>query len=49
MPPMGMWVRTGRRTGEILEGQEGFRGILIPLPDGRTPPTPSFRLERPAR
>jgi hypothetical protein len=49
MRPLGMNVLTGRRRGEVLEGTEGFRGILIPLPDGRTPPGLSFRIVREAR
>jgi len=49
MRPLGMNVLTGRRTGEVLEGTERFRGILLPLPGGHIPPTLSFRLQRQAR
>jgi hypothetical protein len=47
--PLGMLVLTGRLIGEVLEGTEGFRGILIPLPGGHTPPVVKFRMERQAR
>ena len=49
MRPLGMNVLTGRRTGDVLEGTEQFRGIVLPLPDGHMPPTLSFRLEREPR
>lgn len=44
MRPMGMIVFEGRREGDVLEGDQGFRGIVIPLPDGHMPPTIHFRL-----
>ena len=44
MRPMGMIVFEGRREGDVLEGDQGFRGIVLPLPDGHMPPTIHFRL-----
>lgn len=46
MRPLGMLVSTGRLIGEVLEGTEEFRGILLPLPGGHTPPIVKFRIER---
>ncbi|MGH7468006.1 MAG: alpha/beta hydrolase [Longimicrobiales bacterium] len=46
MRPMGMLVHEGVRNGNVLEGSSGFRGILLPLPNGRTPPRMQFRLEK---
>jgi uncharacterized protein len=46
MRPRGMIVNEGRRTGEVLEGEQGFRGIRLPLPDGHVPPVIHFRLIR---
>lgn len=48
MRPLGMWVWTARRDGEVLEGESGFRGIVLPLPDGRMPPTFRYRMRREA-
>lgn len=44
MRPAGMLVYAGVRTGEVLEGLHGFRGIMLPLPGGRMPPVTRFRL-----
>jgi hypothetical protein len=44
MRPMGMIVFEGRREGDVLEGEQGFRGIVLPLPDGHMPPAMHFRL-----
>jgi hypothetical protein len=44
MRPMGMLVFDGRREGDVLEGDQQFRGIVLPLPDGHMPPTFHFRL-----
>jgi hypothetical protein len=30
----------------VLEGEEGFRGIVLPLPTGHMPPVLNFRLVR---
>jgi len=46
MRPLGLLVLTGRLAGDVLEGEESFRGILIPLPGGHTPPVVKFRIER---
>jgi hypothetical protein len=46
MRPMGMIVNAGRRTGSKLAGTSGFRGIVLPLPGGRMPPTIHFELEK---
>ena len=46
MRPMGMIVNSGKRTGNVLEGTSGFRGIRLPLPDGHMPPPIYFRLEK---
>jgi hypothetical protein len=46
MRPLGVWVNTGRLDNGRLVGKGGFRGIMIPLPDGRTPPVFSFELQR---
>jgi uncharacterized protein len=46
MRPAGMLVAEGRRSGEVLEGVQGFRGIRLPLPGGHMPPTIHFRLVR---
>jgi len=44
--PLGMLVATGRLAGETMEGEERFRGILIPLPGGHNPPVVKFRVAR---
>jgi hypothetical protein len=46
MRPMGMIVSTGKRTGNVLQGTSGFRGIRLPLPGGRTPPTIYFEMTK---
>ena len=46
MRPMGMLVNSGKRSGDVLEGEGQFRGIVLPLPDGHMPPVTRFRLER---
>jgi S-formylglutathione hydrolase FrmB len=46
MRPAGMLVYSGRRSGDILEGEHRFRGIVLPLPGGHMPRTTYFRLER---
>lgn len=52
MRPMGMLVSAGRLDGDVLEGEQQFRGIVLPLPvtggngDGHMPPVVHFRLER---
>ena len=46
MRPMGMIVYHGRVDGEVLEGEQRFRGIVLPLPDGHMPPDFHFRLVR---
>ena len=46
MRPMGMIVNAGKRSGNVLEGTSGFRGIVLPLPGGMMPPTIYFRLEK---
>lgn len=35
-----------RREGNVLEGEQHFRGIVLPLPTGHMPPTLHFRLVR---
>jgi hypothetical protein len=44
MRPMGMIVNEGKRSGDVLEGTSGFRGIRLQLPGGFTPPPIYFRL-----
>jgi hypothetical protein len=44
--PMGMIVYHGRLDGDVLEGEQRFRGIVLPLPDGHMPPDIHFRLVR---
>jgi pimeloyl-ACP methyl ester carboxylesterase len=46
MRPLGMLVSEGKLSGNVLEGQSGFRGIVLPLPTGRMPPKMNFRYER---
>jgi len=46
MRPLGVWVNTGQLDNGKLVGRGGFRGIVIPLPDGRTPPVFTFELQR---
>lgn len=46
MRPAGMIVYTGARSGDTMEGTQGFRGIMLPLPGGHMPPTLNFRLAR---
>lgn len=44
MRPMGMFTWKGRAHEGVLEGTAGFRGIVLPLPDGHMPPPIQFRL-----
>jgi predicted alpha/beta superfamily hydrolase len=46
MRPMGMIVNKGKLSGNVLEGEGQFRGIVLPLPDGHMPPVMHFRLEK---
>jgi hypothetical protein len=46
MRPAGMIVYAGVRRGETLEGDQNFRGIVLPLPGGFMPPNIKFRLAR---
>ena len=46
MRPMGMLVNEGRRVGNVLEGVMLFRGIVLPLPNGQTPPPIHFKYEK---
>jgi predicted alpha/beta superfamily hydrolase len=46
MYPPGMIVLSGVRDGGVLEGEQQFRGIVLPLPGGHVPPTVRFRLVR---
>ena len=50
MRPAGLIVQSGKLNGDVLEGESGFRGIVVPLPTGFSPPPMYFRLTRaPAR
>lgn len=44
MRPAGMIILRGRLTGDVLEGKEEFRGIVLPLPTGFMPPPVHFRI-----
>lgn len=46
MRPMGLLVYSGTKQGDVLEGMQAFRGIVLPLPDGHMPPDVHFRLAR---
>jgi hypothetical protein len=46
MRPLGMMVSEGKLSGNVLAGQSGFRGIVLPLPTGHMPPKMSFRYQR---
>lgn len=46
MRPRGLIVTEGRLSGDVLEGYQRFRGIRLPLPNGRMPPDIHFRLVR---
>lgn len=46
MRPMGMIVYSGKRTGNVLSGTMGFRGIVLPLPGGHMPPPIHFELTK---
>lgn len=46
MRPRAMMIGEGRRTGDRLEGFSTMRGIRIPLPNGDSPQTFRFSLER---
>lgn len=44
--PPGMLVLTAVRDGDVLEGEQQFRGIVLPLPGGHMPRVVQFRLTR---
>ena len=44
--PRGMMVYSGSLSGTTLSGEAQFRGILLPLPEGDTPPAIRFQLTR---
>lgn len=44
MRPMGMIVFEGHREGNVLAGEQRFRGIHIPLPNGDMPSVIHFQL-----
>lgn len=46
MRPLGMLIYSGRRSGNVLEGEMNFGGIVLPLPGGFNPPPSYFRLEK---